>query len=411
MSRAPFEKLRVLDLGRVLAAPFTSQLLGDLGAEVIKVERPGSGDDSRQYGPPFVYDSEGGHCGHSAFFVSVNRNKKSVTVDITKPQGQDLIRQLVRQSDVMIENYKVGDLARYGLDYESVRQVHPGIVYCSLTGFGQTGPYRERLAYDNIFQAMSGLMSVTGLPDGVPGGGAMKTGPSLGDIIAGQVAFGAITAALYHRDANGGTGQHVDVAALDALIAANSHYCSHYLLSGEPPVRRGTEGNNVVPSRLFRCADGDIVLSAGNDAQFRRLCEVLGQQGLADDSRFATNPARAANRQALAILLEPLAMAWQVKDLVSALEAVGVPGSSVYDMAQVFADPHVQARSMSVEIDHPTSATGKVSVVGHPVKYSETPVDRYVSPPRLGEHTDAVLQDVLGMSPEQIAVLRDAKVI
>lgn len=407
----PLSRIRVLDLSRILAAPFAAQMLGDLGAEVIKVERPGAGDDSRSFGPPFLQDAEGHDSRESSFYLSVNRNKKSITVDMSRVEGQELLRELARQSDVLLENFKVGDLRRYGLDYQSLKAINPRLVYCSLTGFGQTGPYRARPGYDTIFQAMSGLMSVTGNPPDAPGGGPMKTGPSLADVMTGQVAVSAILAALYHRDMNGGTGQHVDVALLDAMVAANSHYTSQYLVSGQVPVRRGTEGNGGMPSRLFACADGDIVVVAGNDAQYARLCQALERAELASDARFATNVARVTNRRALAEVFEPLFAQWKVAEILAALEEVGVPAGPVYDMKQVFEDPQVRARGLAVEIDHPVAATGKTRVAAHPVKYSETPVNTYRAPPRLGEHTDEVLRSVLGLDDTTLGVLRKQKVI
>lgn len=401
MSRA-LNKIRVLDLSRILAAPWAAQMLGDLGADVIKVERPRVGDDSRRFGPPFLKDSEGRDTTESAFFISANRNKRSITVDLSKPEGQALVRQLVAQCDVLIENYKVGDLQRYGLDHESLHAVNPRLVYCSVTGFGQTGPYAARPGYDTVFQAMSGLMSVTGLPDGVPGGEPMKTGPSLADILAGHYAVSAILAALYHRDTVSGVGQHLDVSLLDSTIAAMSHYASHYLISGDVPVRRGTEGNGGMPSRLFRCADEAIVIVAGNNEQFVRLCEVLGCGELVGDPRFATVALRGRNRLPLGAVLEPAIAAWQACDLLMALENVGVPAGPVYNLAQVFDDPQVRARGLSVESPCAKSASGSVRMVGHPVKFSGTPVDHYGAPPAIGEHTRAVLQDVLGLDADAI---------
>jgi len=404
--------VRILDLSRVLAGPFATQMLGDLGAEVIKVERPGKGDECRQYGPPFLKDAEGRNTAESSFYLSVNRNKKSIAVDIAKPQGQEIIRELAKQCDVLIENFKVGDLQRYGLDYASLKIINPRLIYCSVTGFGQTGPYRLRPGYDSIFQGMSGLMSVTGNPDGTPGGGPMKTGPSLGDVMTGQFAVSAILAALYHRDANGGnTGQHVDVALLDSLIATNSHYSSHYLVSGDVPVRRGTEGNGGMPSRLFHCADGDIMLVVGNDAQFVRLCEVLGRPELARDPRFVTNVARVTHRREVVQFLEPLFLQRKCAEILDALERAVVPAGPVYDLKQVFEDPQVREREMCVEIAHPSSGDGKVKLVGHPVKYSETPVTQYQRPPRLGEHTNEVLRTVLQFDENTLANLREQKII
>lgn len=411
MSALPLSRVRVLDLSRILAAPFASQLLGDLGAEVIKIERPGAGDDSRTYGPPFMKDAEGRDTRESSFYISVNRNKKSITVDMAKPQGQELLRELAAKSDVLLENFKVGDLKRYGLDYDSLKEINPRLIYCSLTGFGQTGPYSHRPGYDTLFQAMSGLMSVTGNAAGTPGGGPMKTGPSLADVMTGQTAVSAILAALYHRDTNGGSGQHIDVSLLDTMIAANSHYTSQYLVADQIPIRRGTEGNGGMPSRLFECADGDVVVVAGNDSQYARLCQALSRPELASDPRFVSNQARVINRAALAEVFEPLFKLWEVKNILAALEEVGVPAAPVYDMAQVFQDPHVQSRGMAVEVPHATSGTGTVRVVAHPVRYSATPVTTYRAPPRLGEHTQEVLENVLGLGAETIEALRRQKIL
>ncbi|MCP1572952.1 MULTISPECIES: CaiB/BaiF CoA transferase family protein [Herbaspirillum] len=410
MATNPLSQIRVIDMSRVLAGPWAAQMLGDLGAEVIKVERPGKGDDSRQFGPPFLQDREGRDTRESSFYISTNRNKKSITCDIAKPEGQALIRSLVAHCDILVENYKVGDLKRYGLDYESLRAVNPALIYCSVTGFGQTGPYSPRPGYDSIFQGMGGLMSVTGNPDDVPGGGPMKTGPSLADIICGQYASYAILAALYHRDANGGEGQYIDMSLLDSLIASTSHYASQYLVSGDVPVRRGTEGNGGMPSRLFHCLDGDIMLVAGNNEQYRRFCEVLGYPELATDPRFAENINRVMNRRALAAVFEPLVAQWKMHDLLTALDAAGVPAGPINNLEQAFADPHVQARQMCVEVEHPLSEH-KVKMVANPVKFSGTPITAYAPPPMLGQHTDAVLGELLGMSSADVAALRERKVI
>lgn len=411
MAKGPLHNIRVLDMSRILAGPWAAQMLADLGAEVIKVERPGKGDDSRQFGPPFLKDEEGRDTRESSFYISTNRNKKSITCDIAKPEGQALIRDLVAQCDVLLENYKVGDLQRYGLDYASLREVNPRLVYCSLTGFGQTGPYAPRPGYDSIFQAMGGLMSITGLPDDVAGGGPMKTGPSLADILAGQYAAYAIQAALYARDVNGAPGQHIDVALLDALIASTSHYASQYLVSGDVPVRRGTEGNGGMPSRMFQCADGGIMIVAGNNEQYARFCAVLGHPELATDERFAEIALRVVNRRVLGEVFEPLVAAWKLHDLLAALDAAGVPAGPINDMQQVFADPHVQARGMCVESRHPLAADGKVKLVANPVKFSATPIDRYDAPPVQGAHTESVLGELLGMDSVRIQALRERGIV
>lgn len=402
----PLTNIRVLDLSRILAAPWAAQILGDWGAEVIKVERPGQGDDSRRFGPPFLKDPNGVETNESAFYLSANRNKRSIAIDISKPAGQELVRRLAAKCDVLIENYKVGDLKRYGLDYESLRVINPRLIYCSVTGFGQTGPYSSRAGYDSVFQAMGGLMSVTGLPDELAGGAPMKTGPSLADILAGQFALSAILTALYQRDANGGTGQHIDIALLDAMIAAMSHYASHYLVSGDVPIRRGTEGNGGMPSRLFRCADQDIVIVCGNDEQFVRLCEVLGRPELARDPKLEKNVLRVKNRHYLAAVFEPIIATWQGAELLAALECVGVPAGPVYNLQQVFADQHVQSRGMVVDLPHDNAEGGKLRIVANPVKFSSMPTTEYRRPPGAGQHTREILADVLGMDDEQIEGLK-----
>ena len=410
MSQA-LKKIRILDLSRILAAPWAAQMLGDLGADVIKVERPRVGDDSRRFGPPFLKDGEGRDTTESAFYISANRNKRSITLDLSKAEGQDLVRQLAAKCDVLIENYKVGDLQRYGLDYASLRAVNPRLIYCSVTGFGQTGPYATRPGYDTVFQAMSGLMSVTGLPDGVPGGEPMKTGPSLADILAGHYTVSAILAALYHRDTVSGEGQQLDVSLLDSSIAAMSHYASHYLVSGDVPLRRGTEGNGGMPSRLFRCADEAIVIVAGNNEQFVRLCTVLDCSDLVGDPRFSTVALRGRNRQPLGAVLEPAIAAWKAADLLAVLEKAGVPAGPVYSLAQVFDDPQVRARGLSVEAPCAKSARGSVRMVGYPVKFSGTPVDHYRAPPSIGEHTRTVLHEMLELDGTAIERLAAAGVI
>lgn len=413
MKKGALSGIRVLDLSRILAGPWGAQMLADLGAEVIKVERPGKGDDSRQFGPPFLKDRDGNDTRESTFFISANRGKKSITCDIATPEGQALIRALAAKCDVLLENYKVGDLKRYGLDYESLRLVNPRLVYCSITGFGQTGPYSPRPGYDSIFQAMGGLMSITGNGDDTPGGGPMKTGPSLADILCGQYAASAIVAALYHRDAGGeqdGAGQYIDLSLLDSMIAATSHYASQYLVSGEVPVRRGTEGNGGMPSRMFRCADRDIMIVAGNNEQYARLCKVLGHPELATDPRFSEIALRVRNRRALGDAFEPLIAQWHSQALLAALDDAGVPAGPINNLAQVFADPHVQERRMCVEVAHPLS-NDAVRMVANPVKMSGTPIDAYTAPPTLGQHTELVLHDLLDLSSAEIDVLRARNVI
>jgi len=411
MAKGPLSRVRVLDMSRILAGPWAAQMLADLGAEVIKIERPGKGDDSRQFGPPFLKDAEGRNTRESSFYISTNRNKKSLSCDISKPEGQALIRALAAKCDVLLENYKVGDLKRYGLDYDSLKSVNPKLIYCSLTGFGQTGPYSPRPGYDSIFQAMGGLMSITGLPDDVAGGGPMKTGPSLADILAGQYAAYAIQAALYARDMQDEPGQHIDVSLLDSLIASTSHYASQYLISGEVPVRRGTEGNGGMPSRMFRCADGDIMIVAGNNEQYARFCDVLGHPELIRDERFAEIALRVVNRRALGEVFEPLIAQWRLHDLLAALDAAGVPAGPINTLEQVFADPHVQSRNMCVEASHSLSADGKVKLVANPVKFSGTPIVDYKAPPIQGEHTEQILRELLGMEETEVQDLKSKGIV
>lgn len=401
--------VRVLDLSRVLAGPWCGQLLADYGAEVIKVERPGVGDDSRRFGPPFLKDRDGNDTYESPMFVGANRNKKSITVNLSKPEGQDLIRRLAAQSDIFLENYKVGDLARYGLDYASLKAVNPRLIYCSVTGFGQTGPYSHRPGYDTVFQAMGGLMSVTGQPDEAPGGGPLKTGVSITDVIGGLYATSAILAALHHRDQVSEQGQFIDLSLLDTSIAAMSHYAATYLVSGTAPIRRGNEGNGGMPSDKFEAADGPFVLVTGNDEQWLRLCEVLDCMELTKDPRFLRNPDRVANRRELLPILGEYFKHWKRDDILAALDKTGVPSGPIYDLAQTFADPHVQHRGHVVEVPHPLSGT--VKLAKNPVHFSDTPIEDYVASPTLGQHTDEILGGVLGLSAGEIDQLRQTRII
>ncbi|NYT79300.1 CoA transferase [Alcaligenaceae bacterium] len=407
----PLKQIRVLDLSRILAAPWAAQIMGDLGAEVIKVERPNAGDDARRFGPPFLKDSNGDDTQESAFYISANRNKKSITVDISKPEGQELVRKLVAVSDVFIENYKVNDLKRYGLDYETLHDLNPKLIYCSVTGFGQSGPYSHRPGYDFVFQAMGGLMSVTGAADDQPGAGPMKVGPSLADIQAGHFTLSAILAALYHRDVNGGQGQHIDIALLDSIVASISHYSSHYLIGREVPIRRGNEGNGGMPQRTFMCADQVIVIVIGNDDQFVRFCRLIGMPELANDPRFEKNLGRGLNRKALAEILDPIIATWKSDELLTRLEQNGVPCGPVNDLRQVFDDQQIKWRAMEVRVPHPLSQSGEVSMVANPVKFSETPITEYLAPPMLGQHSEEVLSDVLGLTREEISELRVGGII
>ncbi|MGF6313612.1 crotonobetainyl-CoA:carnitine CoA-transferase CaiB-like acyl-CoA transferase [Bradyrhizobium sp. i1.8.4] len=409
MSALPLSRIKILDLTRVLAGPLSAQMLGDLGAEVIKIERPGTGDDARGYGPPYLTDPEGKENNNNSFYLCANRNKKSVTVNIAKPEGQEIIRNLAKDVDVFMENYKVGDLKRYGLDYESIRKINPGIIYCSVTGFGQTGPYAPRAGYDAIFQAMGGLMSVTGHMDGEPGAGSMKVGPSIVDYMTGMNTSIGILAALYHRKANGGKGQHIDVCLLDTVIASLSHYAQIYLVNGQTPLRRGTWGNGGMPAGMFRCADGELMLVVGNDAQFARTCAVLGEPGLAANPKFIKNDDRVVHGKEIMSIFAKRFLKNKVSYWLEELGKAGVPSGPVNDFAQVFADTHVRERGMEVRVDHPFE--NSLSLIRNALTFSETPLKEYRYPPRLGEHTREILVGKLGYDDAKIAELKLAEAI
>jgi formyl-CoA transferase len=387
----------------VLAAPWTAQNLADLGAEVIKVERPKTGDDSRAFGPPWLKDASGKETTESAYFACANRGKKSITIDLAKPAGQRIVRELAARSDVLLENYKFGDLARYGLGYDDLREVNPKLIYCSVTGFGQTGPYRERPGYDFMIQGMAGLMSVTGERDDLPGGGPQKAGIPIADIMTGMYATIAVCAALAHR-AETGIGQHLDLALFDALTAVLANQAANYLATGKSPGRLGNAHPNIVPYQTFRTADGAVILACGNDNLFRKFCEVAGCAPLADDPRYAANGKRVENRVELTRILDEIFLARTTREWVDALEAAGVPNGPINTIEQVFAEPQAVARGLRIELEHPLA--GKVSLVRSPMRFSATPIEHERPPPLLGEHTDEVLRGVLGMKPEEIARLR-----
>lgn len=400
--------LRVLDLSRVLAGPWSGQILADLGAEVIKVERPGAGDDTRAWGPPFLKDVNGENTSEAAYYLSANRNKHSVTIDFTQPEGQRLVRELAAKSDIVIENFKVGGLKAYGLDYESLRQVSPELIYCSITGFGQTGPYAKRAGYDFMIQGLGGLMSLTGRPEGEDGAGPVKVGVALTDILTGLYSTVAILAALAHRDQHGG-GQHIDMALLDVQVACLANQAMNYLTTGTPPRRLGNAHPNIVPYQDFPTADGDFILTVGNDGQFRKFAEVAGQPQWADDPRFATNKLRVANRAELIPLIRQATVFKTTAEWVSQLEQAGVPCGPINDLAQMFADPQVKARGLAIDIPH--SLGGSVPQVASPIRLSQTPVEYRNAPPLLGEHTEQVLSSVLGLGADDILRLREAKVL
>ncbi|MCL4688727.1 MAG: CoA transferase [Burkholderiales bacterium] len=406
--RKILEGIRVLDLTRVLAGPWATQNLADLGAEVIKVERPGQGDDTRKWGPPFVRDREGRDTPDAAYFMAANRGKKSVTLDIAGAEGQEIARRLAAQSDVVVENFKVGDLARYGLDYARLRQGHEGLVYCSITGFGQDGPYRDRPGYDFMIQGLGGLMSVTGERDDLAGGGPQKVGVAVADLFTGMYATSAIVAALFHRERTG-EGQHIDLALLDAQVAMLANLSAAYLASGRVPGRMGNAHQAIVPYQVFRAADGFLIVAVGNDGQFARFCEVAGLEALATDPRYATNPARVAHRDELVAVIAGRLATRPAAEWLAALEAAQVPCGPNNDQAQVFADPQVLHRGMVATLPH--AAAGEVRVVANPVRFSATPARSERAPPRLGEHTDEVLGGLLGLPATALEDLRARRVI
>ena len=404
----PLAGMRVLDLSRVLAGPWAGQNLADLGAEVIKIERPGIGDDSRAFGPPWIKDAQGRDTKDSAYFTSANRGKKSITVNLQAPAGQELVRQLAQKCDVLLENYKFGDLARYGLDYAALSKTNPRLVYCSVTGFGQTGPYKERPGYDFMIQGMGGMMSVTGEPDGAPGGGPQRAGVPIADIITGMYASIAVCAALAHR-AQSGIGQHLDLALLDSQIALLAYQNTNFFATGKPPGRIGNLHPNIVPYQPFRASDGDVILACGNDNLYRKFCTAAGCTALASDARFATNGKRVENRVELTRLLGEIFRRRTKKEWVALLDAAGVPNGPINDIAQVFAEPQVKARGVKIEVDHPVA--GKLPMVASPMRFSATPLEHKTPPPLLGEHTEEILRDLLGKSAAEIAQLRAGGVI
>lgn len=375
--------MRVLDLTRILAGPWCTQNLADLGAEVIKVERPDGGDDTRTWGPPFLRDT-----GEAAYFLSANRGKKSVTVDIATEEGQAIIRQLVTHCDILVENFKVGQLAKYGLDYASLRAIKPSLIYCSITGFGQTGPWAHRAGYDLIVQGLSGFMSITGERDDLPGGGPQKAGVAISDLLTGMYATVGILSALVHRQRTG-EGQWIDMALLDVMVAGMAQMNSNYLASGKVPVRAGNAHANITPYQTFACADGHLILAVGNDSQFSKFCAVAGQPELATDPRFATNPERVRNRAVLLPLVEALMRQRTKNDWNEALEAVGVPCGPINTVDEVFQNPQVIARNMRVDLPH--AGGGTAPLVVSPIKMSATPPRYNLAPPLLGQHNEEIL--------------------
>jgi formyl-CoA transferase len=399
----PLSHIRVLDLTRVLAGPWAAQNLADLGAEVIKVERPKKGDDSRAYGPPWVKDENGKETREAAYFMAANRGKKSITIDISKPRGQEIVRELAKRADVLLENYKTGDLARYKLSYDDLKAINPGLIYCSITGFGQTGPYRERPGFDFMVQGMGGFMSVTGERDDRPGGGPQRAGVPIVDIMTGMYSTIAVCAAIASREKTG-QGQFIDMALLDTQISILANQGMNYLATGVPPGRLGNTHPNIVPYQSFKTKDGDIILACGNDNLFNKFCEVAGAQHLPKDPRFATNGQRVAHRADMDEVLIPIFKTRTTAQWVADLEKGGVPCGPINNLKDVFDDPHVQARGMRIELPHATA--GKVPLIRSPMRFSGTPVEHSAGPPTLGQHTDEVLARTLGKSADEIAALK-----
>jgi len=400
--------IRVLDLTRVLAGPWATQLLADLGAEVIKVERPGKGDDTRHWGPPFLKDPQGRDTADAAYYAACNRGKKSLTLDIARSEGRTIARALALKCDVLVENFKVGDLARHGLDHASLAREHPRLIYCSITGFGQGGPYSDRPGYDFMVQGLGGLMSVTGERDDLPGGGPQKVGVAVSDLFTGMYSANAILAALMHREKTG-QGQNIDMALLDVQVAMLANLSSTYFASGEAPRRMGNAHQNIVPYHVFRGADDFFIVAVGNDSQFAKFCEVVGRPGWARDPRFTTNPERVRHRDLLVGLISERLRERPARDWLALLEPSGVPCGPINDISQVFADPQVRHRRMEVSAPHP--AAGEVRMVANPIKFSATPITHEVAPPVLGQHTEEVLGGILGIEAGEIARLRTQGIV
>ena len=404
----PLSHLRVLDLSRVLAGPWASQNLADLGAEVIKIERPGAGDDTRGWGPPWMKDGAGKDTDQSAYFLSVNRNKKSVTLDISKPEGQQIVRELASKSQVLIENYKVGTLKKYGLAYQELKKNNPSLIYCSVTGFGQDGPYAPRPGYDFIFQGMGGLMSITGERDGQPGAGPQKVGIAITDVLTGMYASVAILAAITHRERTC-QGQYIDAALLDTMVAFNANQISSYFCSGKIPVRWGNAHPQVVPYEVFPTADGHIILAVGNDSQFASFCQAADCPELTQEPRFKTMSQRIVHRGELIPLIAEVMRTRTKREWIEMLEAANVPCGPINNMKEVFEDPQVQHRGLRVDMPHPLGGTAPV--VASPLRLSATPVEYRLAPPTLGQHNEEVLKNLLGKSAAEVKRLKDAGIV
>ena len=402
----PLDGIRIFDLTRILAGPTCTQLLGDLGADVIKVEKPGVGDDTRTWGPPYVKGSDGEDTTESAYYLSANRNKRSITIDLQSLGGVALAKQLIAKSDVLIENFKVGSLSKLGLGYNDLKEEFPGLVYCSVTGFGQTGPYAYRAGYDFLAQGLGGIMSITGDPEGAP----MKVGVGIADVMTGMYASTAILAALRHRDSTG-DGQHIDTCLLDTQVSWLINEGTNYLVSGKIPVKLGNEHPNIVPYKVFATSDGHVILAVGNDRQFQDWCNAAGAEDLMADSRYKTNPLRIANRESLYKVMPAFMKNKTTEEWLADLAERNVPCSPVNNIEQVFDDPHVKYRGMQIEMDHHTAGSGKVPLIGNPVKMSGTPPQYRLPPPTLGEHTGKLLKELLSFNESEIKALRDEGII
>ena len=406
-SQGPLSHVKVLDLSRILAAPWASQILADLGAEVVKVERPGAGDDTRTWGPPFLKDAEGRDTKEAGYYLAVNRGKRSITVNLDSPEGQEIVRALAMRADIVLENYKAGTLARYGLDEASLRKLNPRLIYCSVTGFGQTGPRRDQPAYDFLIQAMGGLMSVTGEKDGRPGGGPQKVGVPIVDLMTGMYTAVSVLAALARRN-ECGVGDSIDIAMLDVQVATLSNQAMNFLVSGKVPGRNGNAHPNIQPQDVYACADGDVILVVGNDGQFARLCGVLGHPEWRTDERYATNAQRVRNIAGLSAALREAFAGWERAALIAALDAAGVPCGPINDVAEVFEEPQVKARGLLRHVPHPAGVD--VPQVGSPMRFAEAPLRVPAAPPLLGQHSDDILGE-LGYGAARIAALRAAGAI
>lgn len=399
--------LRVLDLSRVLAAPWATQILGDLGAEVIKIEKPGEGDETRRFGPPFLTNADGSR-GDATYFLTANRNKKSVTVDLARPEGAALVKRLARRAHIVVENFKTGGLAKFGLDHETLRAENPALIYCSLTGFGHDGPYKDKAGYDYVIQGMGGLMSVTGQKDGEPGAEPMKVGVAVSDLVTGLYTAIGILAAVIHQSQTG-EGQVLDMALFDCQVAALANQATGFLSGNTVPGRLGNAHPSIVPYQVFATADGHVILATSNDAQFRRFAKVAGLEDMAADPRFATNAERVAHRELVVSLLKPVFAGRTTARWIADLEAANVPCGPINRVDQVFADPQAIARELTVAVTH--AAAGPMQLVASPIRLSATPPEYRSAPPLLGEHTDAVLSEVLGLSAAEIAKLRDGGIV